>query len=62
VTFSVEIDQKLGAGNVTILTGHPLLQQAVLDAVRSWVFAPEAQGKKTEGTVNFALNCLPKPN
>ena len=62
VTFSVEIDEKLDAKNVIIQTGHPLLRQAVLDAVRSWVFDPEARGKKTEATISFKLNCSPKLN
>jgi TonB family protein len=62
VTFSVEINQTLGVGKITILNGHPLLQQAVLDAVKGWVFAPEAQGGKTEVTISFKLNCLPKSN
>jgi outer membrane biosynthesis protein TonB len=62
VTFSVEIDQMLGAGNITVLTGHPLLRQAVVDAVKGWQFAPEALGKKSEGTISFKLNCSPKPN
>lgn len=47
--------------NLTVVTGHPLLVQAALDAVRQWVYQPtllngEPVEVATEIDVNFTLN------
>ncbi len=47
--------------NLSVVTGHPLLVQAALDAVRQWVYQPtllngEPVEVATEIDVNFTLN------
>ena len=46
--------------NVQIISGHPLLRQAALDAVRQWMFQPTLLNDRpvevvAEAEVNFSL-------
>ena len=40
VILSVKVDEKGTVADITILSGHELLRQAVLDAARQWRFSP----------------------
>jgi periplasmic protein TonB len=47
--------------NLTVISGHPLLVPAALDAVKQWVYQPtllngEPVGVETEIDVNFTLS------
>lgn len=50
----------LGDGTTSMfpmVSGNPLLQGAVLDAIRNWKFPKDAAGEEIEATFEFALNC-----
>ena len=47
--------------NLTVISGHPLLVPAALEAVKQWVYQPtllngEPVGVETEIDVNFTLS------
>jgi protein TonB len=41
--------------NLRVVTGHPLLIQAAIDAVKQWRYEPQAETVTTSATVNFAF-------
>ena len=60
VTLKVLIDQDGTVLNLTVVSGHPLLIPAALDAVKQWVYAPtllngEPVQVETQIDVTFAL-------
>jgi periplasmic protein TonB len=40
VRFNILIDERGGIANVELISGHPMLVQAALDAVRQWRYKP----------------------
>jgi protein TonB len=47
-----------GAGkveNLRVVTGHPLLIQAAIDAVKQWVYPAQSNSVATNVTLNFAF-------
>ena len=60
VRVGIVIDIRGGVSNVTLISGHPLLVQAALDAVKQWEYQPtfvngQAVEVSTEVTINFAM-------
>jgi TonB family protein len=55
VTFEVNPDGS--TQNAQILSGHKLLNQAVLDAISSWKFPVATESKSVQATFEFAINC-----
>jgi TonB family protein len=45
-----------------MLSGHPLLQASVVDAIRNWKYPREAAGEQVEVIFEFALNCPKETN
>lgn len=61
VVLQVEIDQNGDMRNVTLVSGHPLLAPAAIEAVKQWKYKPyllEGQPVvvETQVTVNFTLS------
>jgi protein TonB len=42
--------------NIRVISGHPLLIQAAIDAVKQWQYAPQPEAASTTATFNFALD------
>jgi protein TonB len=65
VVINAVIDKSGDIGNLTVVSGHPLLAQAALDAVKQWKYRPYLLNGNpvevdTQITVNFTLsNALP---
>lgn len=57
VTFAFEIDSQGNPEEVTIIAGHPLLQQVVKETITKWRFLGTEAGRKLQGTFVFSLNC-----
>ena len=57
VTFEVEVDANGSTVNVSIESGHPLLQAAVKKAVEGWKFPEGTFDHRIHATIEFALNC-----
>lgn len=60
VVLEAEISRDGTVGNLNVLSGHPLLTQAALDAVKQWRYKPTLLNNEpvqvvTTLTVNFAL-------
>jgi TonB family protein len=55
VVADVSVNQQGSVENIKIVTGHPLLIQAVINAVRQWTYPAQAAGVVTRITVNFAF-------
>jgi len=65
VKLRVVVDRTGHVSETTVLSGHALLQQAALDAVRRWEFVPLSDSKQFEIICTFALpfkeeDCLPE--
>lgn len=55
VLMQVLIGQEGKVTNVRVLSGPPLLVQAAIEAVKEWVYPPQATPVVTNATVNFKL-------
>jgi protein TonB len=60
VTLGVEISKNGDVTEVKLISGHPALAQAAMDAVRQWKFKPyllngEAVEVETQISINFTL-------
>jgi len=55
VKLRVVVDRTGHVSEATVLSGHALLQQAALDAVREWKFVPMSDSKQFEIVCTFAL-------
>ncbi len=55
VRLRVSVAQDGAVQNVQLISGHPLLIQAATDAVKQWVYAPQAAATQVEVTVPFRL-------
>src|SRR5262249_9404726 len=60
VTLSAVISKEGAVENLTVVSGHPLLTQAALDAVKQWRYKPyvldgQPVAVQTTITVNFAM-------
>jgi TonB family protein len=56
VTVQVVIDEQGNVASARAVSGHPLLQQAAIDAARQWVFKPTIVGgraAKVNGLISF---------
>ena len=51
MNVSVGIDGKVS--NIRVITGHPLLIQSAIEAVKQWVFPAQADTVSTTVAVNF---------
>jgi TonB family protein len=61
VRFTVSIDKDGRVRNMTVISGHPLLVQAAVDAVKEWIYQPtllngEPVEVVSEAAVDFRLN------
>src|SRR5215813_4080356 len=61
VQVQIDISETGAVTNVTLLSGHPLLRDAALQAARQWLFIPtELNGQRVRAigllTFNFTLN------
>jgi protein TonB len=61
VQVQIEISDEGAVTNVTLLSGHPLLRDAALQAAKQWLFIPtELNGQRVRAigllTFNFTLN------
>ncbi len=63
VELRISVDEKGGIAGVEVLrgTGYAALDQAAMDAVQGWKFAPakDANGKEVLADVSFALTFTP---
>jgi TonB family protein len=57
VEFTVDVDLRGKATNVTIERGHAFLREAVKEAASSWRFPREVPGLQIHATLEFGLNC-----
>jgi TonB family protein len=57
VSFKIEVDPNGKATKLSFESGHPLLRQAVNDAVSQWRFPKEATSQEIQITIEFGLNC-----
>jgi TonB family protein len=58
VTVQVVIDEQGNVVSARASSGHPLLQQAAVDAARQWVFKPtsvDSKPAKVNGTLSFSF-------
>jgi TonB family protein len=58
VTVQVVIDEQGNVVSARAISGHPLLQQAAVDAARQWVFKPtvaDSKPAKVNGTLSFSF-------
>jgi TonB family protein len=55
VVLQVTVNAQGSVENVKVVTGHPLLIQAAIDAVKNWKYEPQADTVTTIATVNFAF-------
>jgi TonB family protein len=58
VTVQVVIDEQGNVASARAVSGHPLLQQASVDAARQWVFKPtvvDGKPAKVNGTLSFSF-------
>ncbi len=67
VRLHVIIDTEGGIKQLEVISGHPLLQQAALDAVRQWTYQPtllNGNPVEVDTTIDviFTLNNPPAPN
>jgi TonB family protein len=53
VVLSVSIDTAGKVSNIKVITGHPLLIQSAIEAVKQWVFPAQADTASTTVAVNF---------
>jgi protein TonB len=50
-------DGRIARENIRVITGHPLLQQAAIDAVSQWVYKPtELNGQPVEIVTTITVN------
>jgi len=61
VVLEAEISKQGAVENLSVISGHPLLIQAAIDAVKQWRYRPvlvnnEAVPVVTTVTVNFAIS------
>jgi TonB family protein len=57
VRFSAVIDKEGRVTNLTLVSGHPLLVQAAVEAVKQWVYQPTLlNGQPVEVTTQIDLN------
>jgi len=62
VRMQVTVDKEGKVGQVKIVKGHPLLDQAAVDAVRQWIFPPAAlEGKSETVTTNVTMHFFQDP-
>jgi TonB family protein len=59
VVVTIEVDVNGGVVNQKIVSGHRLLQGAVLSVVGGWKFPMEASGQEIRSTVEFKMDCAP---
>jgi TonB family protein len=57
VSFKIEVDSNGRATNLSFESAHPLLRQAVSDAVSQWQFPKESTSQQIQITIEFGLNC-----
>jgi TonB family protein len=67
VRLHVIIDTDGGVNQLEVISGHPLLQEAALDAVRQWIYQPtflNGNPVEVDTTIDiiFTLNNPPRPN
>jgi TonB family protein len=55
VAMSVLIGTDGKVTNVRVMTGHPLLVQSAIEAVKQWVYPAQASPVSTTATLNFAF-------
>jgi periplasmic protein TonB len=55
VVLQVTVNPQGSVENLKVVTGHPLLIQAAIDAVKNWKYEPQADTVTTIATVNFAF-------
>jgi protein TonB len=55
VVMRVVINTEGKIENIRIVTGHPLLIQAAIDAVKKWVYPTQSSQVATNVTLNFAF-------
>jgi TonB family protein len=61
VSVKAEIDRSGRPSSVKILSGHPILAAAVLDAVRQWRWKPlKLNGVAVETETTITVNVEPK--
>jgi TonB family protein len=64
VTVEIKISSEGKVETARLIQGHPLLHQAVIEAVRKWTFKPMiVRGKalRVVGTLKFVLSTLEGP-
>lgn len=57
VAFRLKVALDGSVADLRITHGHPLFDDAVTTAVRSWRFPSEAMGREFEGVIDFRTNC-----
>ena len=53
VAFKVGVNQDGTTADISFESGHPLLQNAVREAVSAWRFSKDASGKHVQATIDF---------
>jgi TonB family protein len=66
VILKVQISKSGDVVNIQLVSGHPLLAPAAIDAVTQWKYKPyllngESTAVETSATVNFTLSDKPAP-
>jgi TonB family protein len=55
VVMHVSLNTQGMPENIRVVTGHPLLIQAAIDAVKQWTYGPQPEAVVTEAVINFAF-------
>lgn len=58
VAFKFDVTPNGDTSNLTFISGHPFLKNAVELAVASWKFPKEAAGTNIQTVIDFKMNCL----
>jgi hypothetical protein len=61
VSFTLDVTSDGAAHNFRLISGHPLLRNAVEAEVTKWRFPADATGRSIEGAIEFSNNCGLKP-
>jgi periplasmic protein TonB len=53
--LQVAVSRQGTVDNLKVVTGHPLLIEAAIDAVKQWRYEPQTETVTTVATVNFTF-------
>jgi hypothetical protein len=61
VSFTLDVTSGGAVDKFQVISGHPLLRNAVEAEVTKWTFSTDATGQSIQGAIEFSINCSLKP-